>query len=56
MNHRVDKDQPRFDVQLLFEEIGVALDDHQYRDVISLVDMYQVYVRQHQVLRSLYRF
>lgn len=48
MNHKLDKDTPRFDVQLLFDEIGVALDDNQYRDAISLVDMYHVYTRQHQ--------
>lgn len=49
MNHKLDKDTPRFDVQLQFDEIGVALDDNQYRDAISLVDMYHVYTRQHQV-------
>ena len=49
MNHKSDKDTPRFDVQLLFDQIGVALDDNQYRDAISLVDMYHVYMRQHQV-------
>lgn len=49
MNHKLDKVTPRFDVQLRFEEIGVALDDYQYRDAISLVDMYHVYVRQYQV-------
>ncbi len=49
MNHKVDNDTPRFDVQLLFDEIGVAVDNHQYRDTISLLDMYHVYIRQHQV-------
>ncbi|KAK0233092.1 hypothetical protein IW262DRAFT_1304036 [Armillaria fumosa] len=48
VNHQVDNHTPRFDLQLLFDEIGVALDDHQYRDVISLLDMYHVYIRQHQ--------
>lgn len=48
MNHKLDKDTARFDVQLLFDEIGVVLDDSQYRDAISLVDMYHVYMRQHQ--------
>jgi hypothetical protein len=52
MNHKLDKDTPRFDVQLLFDEIGVVLDDNQYRDAISLVDMYHVYMRQHQVCAS----
>ncbi|KAG2072635.1 DUF1162-domain-containing protein [Suillus decipiens] len=48
MNHKLDKNTPHFDVQLLFDQIGVALDDNQYRDAISLVDMYHVYIRQHQ--------
>lgn len=48
MNKTSDKDTPRFDIQLLFDEIGVLLDDNQYRDVISLVDMYHFYIRQHQ--------
>ncbi|KAJ6610914.1 vacuolar protein sorting-associated protein 13 [Mycena sp. CBHHK59/15] len=48
MNHKFDDKTPRFDVQLLFDEIGIALDDKQYRDTISLVDMYHVYMRQHQ--------
>ncbi|PPQ64275.1 hypothetical protein CVT24_008413 [Panaeolus cyanescens] len=48
VNHKVDKQTPRFDVQLIFEEIGIALDDHQYRDVISLVDMYHVFIRKRQ--------
>lgn len=49
MNHKSDQETPRFDVQLLFDEIGIVLDDNQYRDAISLVDMYHVYTRQHQV-------
>ena len=49
MNKKWDKDTPRFDVQLFFDEIGVLLDDDQYRDAISLIDMYHFYIRQHQV-------
>ncbi|KZT02705.1 vacuolar protein sorting-associated protein 13 [Laetiporus sulphureus 93-53] len=51
MNHELTKDTPRFDVQLFFNEIGVLLDDNQYRDAISLVDMYHFYMRQHQYQR-----
>ncbi|KAI0275069.1 vacuolar protein sorting-associated protein 13 [Gloeopeniophorella convolvens] len=39
LRQNASKDVPRFGVQLLFPEIGVLLDDHQYRDVISLFDM-----------------
>ncbi|KAJ2927125.1 hypothetical protein H1R20_g9964, partial [Candolleomyces eurysporus] len=53
VNHRVDRNTPRFNIELLFDEIGVALDDHQYRDAISLVDMYQVYMRKHQYKKHL---
>ncbi|KAG7099216.1 hypothetical protein E1B28_001083 [Marasmius oreades] len=53
MNHRFDGETPRFDVELLFDEIGVALDDGQYRDVISLLDMYHVYIRKHQYRKFL---
>lgn len=48
MNHKLDKSTPRFDVQLLFDEIGVVLDDNQYRDAISLVEMFHFYSRQKQ--------
>ncbi|KAG6900136.1 hypothetical protein C0993_002481 [Termitomyces sp. T159_Od127] len=48
VNHKINDKTPRFDIQLIFDEIGVALDDKQYRDIISLLDMYHVYVRQRQ--------
>jgi len=49
MHSNLTKDVPKFDIELLFDEIGVLLDDNQYRDAISLVDMYHFYTRQHQV-------
>jgi len=49
MHSNLSKDVPKFDIELLFDEIGVLLDDNQYRDAISLVDMYHFYTRQHQV-------
>jgi vacuolar protein sorting-associated protein 13A/C len=52
MNQTVDNTTPKFDVQLVFEEIGFMLDDHQYRDVISMVDMYHFFLR-HQQYRKL---
>jgi vacuolar protein sorting-associated protein 13A/C len=48
MNNRGGKDVPRFDVQLLFDEIGIVFDRKQYRDVVSLLDMFHFYARQHQ--------
>ncbi|EJD03959.1 vacuolar protein sorting-associated protein vps13 [Fomitiporia mediterranea MF3/22] len=40
--------QPHYDAQLLFNELGFNLDNHQYRDVISLADEYHIFVRQHK--------
>jgi hypothetical protein len=53
VNRIADEGTPRFDVQLIFDEIGVALDNNQYRDTISLLDMYHFYIRQRQVSSSL---
>jgi vacuolar protein sorting-associated protein 13A/C len=48
MNNRGGKDVPKFDVQLLFDEIGIVIDRKQYRDAVSLLDMFHFYARQHQ--------
>lgn len=49
MNHNLDKETPKFDIVLDFTEISFILDDHQYRDVISMIDMYHFYLRHQQV-------
>ena len=49
MNTKFDSTTAKNDVQLLFDEIGFVIDDNQYRDAISMVDMYHFYLRQHQV-------
>lgn len=41
--------KPQYDVLLDFKELGFILDNHQYRDIISMVDVYHVYVRRLQV-------
>lgn len=51
MNRMLDAETPKFDVQFLFEEIGFMIDDHQYRDVISMVDMYHFFLRHQQYRR-----
>ncbi|KAG8691548.1 hypothetical protein FRC11_001538 [Ceratobasidium sp. 423] len=48
MNTKFDSTTAKNDVQLLFDEIGFVLDDNQYRDAISMVDMYHFYLRQQQ--------
>ena len=49
MNHKFDTNTPKFDVEVDFTEIGFLLDNHQYRDVISMVDMYHFFLRNQQV-------
>jgi vacuolar protein sorting-associated protein 13A/C len=48
MNHTVDAQTPKYDLEVDFEEIGFILDNHQYRDVISMVDMYHFFLRNQQ--------
>ncbi|KAJ1311503.1 hypothetical protein OPQ81_009990 [Rhizoctonia solani] len=48
MNTKFDSTTAKNDIQLLFDEIGFVIDDNQYRDVISMVDMYHFYLRQQQ--------
>jgi vacuolar protein sorting-associated protein 13A/C len=48
LNHKLNKTTPKINVDLIFSEIGFILDDHQYRDAISLVDMYHFATRQAQ--------
>lgn len=48
MNRTIDSATPKFDVEVDFDEIGFVLDNHQYRDVISMVDMYHFFLRNQQ--------
>ncbi|GAB1518861.1 Vacuolar protein sorting-associated protein 13 [Rhizoctonia solani] len=48
MNTKFDNQTAKNDVQILFDEIGFVVDDNQYRDAISMVDMYHFYLRQQQ--------
>lgn len=36
---------PKFKANLLFEEIGVVLDDDQYRDALMMVDLFHYFIR-----------
>ncbi|KAN0063379.1 Vacuolar protein sorting-associated protein 13 [Thecaphora frezii] len=51
MRRKMTSDVPKLDAQLLFEELGFALDDEQYRDVISVADLFHFYTRQAQYRR-----
>ncbi|KAK0532867.1 Vacuolar protein sorting-associated protein 13 [Tilletia horrida] len=48
MRRKLTADTPKMDAELLFEELGFALDDEQYRDIILVTDLFQFYNRQAQ--------
>ncbi|KZO93498.1 vacuolar protein sorting-associated protein 13 [Calocera viscosa TUFC12733] len=48
MSHRPTPENPRIDATVLFEEIGLNLDDNQWRDVLSVGELFHFYTRQYQ--------
>lgn len=40
---------PKFDVNMLFEELGFILDEEQYQDAILTVDLFHTYLKRQQV-------
>lgn len=44
----MSNDTPKFDAQVIFDEIGVVIDRDQYRDVLSVIDVFHFYRRTHQ--------
>ncbi|KAG8928477.1 hypothetical protein FRC01_005870 [Tulasnella sp. 417] len=50
-NRRVTNTIPRFDANLTFDDLSFNLDDAQYRDAISMLDMYHFFTRQAQYRR-----
>ncbi|CEH13766.1 Vacuolar protein sorting-associated protein [Ceraceosorus bombacis] len=51
MRRKMTPDIAKMDAQLLFDSLGFALDDEQYRDVISVADLFHFYTRQAQYRR-----
>ncbi|KAG9019286.1 hypothetical protein FRB90_004293 [Tulasnella sp. 427] len=50
-NRRVTSTIPRFDASVTFDDLSFNLDDAQYRDAISMLDMYHFFTRQAQYRR-----
>ncbi|GJN91455.1 hypothetical protein Rhopal_004478-T1 [Rhodotorula paludigena] len=48
MNKKVDAHTPKTDAELLFKELGFVLDADQYRDALSMVDLFHFYIRQRE--------
>lgn len=48
LNHKPKGDTPKTDAELLFKELGFVVDEDQYRDLLSMIDLFHFYTRQHQ--------
>ncbi|GAA5952650.1 hypothetical protein JCM21900_006060 [Sporobolomyces salmonicolor] len=48
MNKKVDSETPKTDTELFFNELGFVLDADQYRDALSMVDLFHFYIRQRE--------
>lgn len=44
---------PKFKANLLFDEIGLVLDDHQYRDGLMMVDLFHYFIRHQEYKKYL---
>ncbi|KAG2218450.1 hypothetical protein INT45_003637, partial [Circinella minor] len=51
LNKQFGKNVAKTDVTLLFEELGICLDDHQYRDAILLVDLFHANLKKQKYLK-----
>jgi len=48
VNKSMSSSTPKIDAQVMFDEIGVVVDRDQYRNALSVVDVFQFYRRTHQ--------
>ncbi|GAA6061937.1 hypothetical protein JCM10212_001505 [Sporobolomyces blumeae] len=48
VNKRADAQTAKIDAELLFNELGFVLDADQYRDALSMVDLFHFYTRQRE--------
>ncbi|WVQ62160.1 uncharacterized protein L199_000298 [Kwoniella botswanensis] len=48
INKTMSNEMPKVDAQVIFDEIGVVIDRDQYRDALSVVDVFHFYRRTHQ--------
>lgn len=46
--NKCDSETPKTDAELFFQELGFVLDADQYRDVLSMVDLFHFYIRQRE--------
>lgn len=48
MNKKVDGKTPKTDAEILFKELGFVLDGDQYRDMLSMIDLFHFHIRQRE--------
>lgn len=48
IRHTATKEQPKMDAQLVFNQIGITLDNQQYTDGLNMVNLFSFYARQVQ--------
>ncbi|OCF42293.1 vacuolar protein sorting-associated protein vps13 [Kwoniella heveanensis CBS 569] len=48
INKTMSNEMPKVDAQVIFDEIGVVVDRDQYRDALSVIDVFHFYRRTHQ--------
>lgn len=51
MRRKMTPETPKVDAELLFDQLGFALDDEQYRDIISVTDLFHFFTRYAQYRR-----
>lgn len=51
MRRKMTPDTPKVNAELLFDQLGFALDDEQYRDIISVTDLFHFFTRYAQYRR-----
>ncbi|KAI9322742.1 hypothetical protein BX666DRAFT_2109183 [Dichotomocladium elegans] len=51
LNKHFGSGTPKTDVALFFDELGVCLDDHQYRDALLLVDLFHINLKKQKYLK-----
>ncbi|KAH8926014.1 hypothetical protein BT69DRAFT_1239533 [Atractiella rhizophila] len=48
MSHRIDHTTPKWDVELFFDQLAFVLDEDQYRDALSMLELFHFYIRKNQ--------
>lgn len=48
ISHRPDAHTPKTDAELLFKELAFTIDEDQYRDALSMLDLFHFYTRKNQ--------